>query len=1074
MAKKKLFKAKTNFTLKRMHQSGSYGNIYERDYTTIANTSAVPEGQIPIYSSPSFKLSVRAGYNGQKKYNYGNWTSNPQVKVSVGDVAYWDGDKVRTIALNKWDTGLGTPIGVVVMSCSATDDNFRIISLKRTEGGTGEGCPWCSSSETNSLNCITDYESSEKAKEDFNGLTNTECMISVLTNTYTTINGVNYNYAFESVKQFSDGVTSGVNKPKWYIPSAGELVNMYSNIALIETTLEKIGGDALYFWMPSNSSRIWSSTEKDSKTVYWLNNGVLEPADKVQRWGYVRPFASIKCSSITWTLDCMPEPNKQDSQIVLKPNAHRLTDFACYGSSTELIRASLTDIISRFPAELYVTDNTYTTGEYIVDNPMAIDIIQGAVPENSTFSSLRYMCESFTKYETNDQPITDWVVASKQASGCLENGDLIATVTLAPFGVIKCYYHEDKIIYTTSVSPGAYIRPNKAAIDEFFNSLDDFEKVLLNQYTEYTATFETYVEDEQDGWYMVERKYQWPLAKGGWNLAINGKNYTDYINSLSDLASNYDQLYTDAIWRSMTHEAISNMDLTLTRNEDDIEIPNSSKLKQALSVVGRQFDDIKKYADNIKTSNSISYSQDNNTPDYFLPDNLENSGWEPKVLFSEVSDNIVTDPMYGSRTIGYTAGDASAEFMRRLKINSKHIFAKKGTKQGIEDLMAVFGYHSVDWIKRYRDYNDIYEHPDGNLDSNIYRKSFLMIEQVYIADSYAYDIDGEEMRDKVLELNQLKDSFSNEDMLNDNVDLNYYQGLPVAEVTIGDKTQLVPWFDKDESYDGNIYFQMKGGWSRNDGDKTLTPAPESVYEKTVSKIRYVETLDDLTDLSYNVIDEHNIYYVGQEKEYYKLKNILEHDDITNGWTKASEKEISEAENIIDNNKGNNPHTGNYDDGISYLEAMGTLFKNASFDNAREESIENRYQYGFNTVKQADSTKCLFFGINAGISTVALRGENRIKPVDIFAEKSDTDDNVSYSEAASLSVINSKELHIVFDFAHKNFLEENVIPYVKQMIPSTTIFSYSFDELGDDFNTKYDVRTHQVICDGKICPIYGVA
>lgn len=855
MAKKKLFKAKTNFTLKRMHQSGSYGNIYERDYTTIANTSAIPEGQIPIYNSPSFKLSVRAGYNGQKKYNYGEWLANPS-------------------------------------------------------------------------NCATN-----------------------------------------------------------------------SNL---------------------------------------------------------------------WTLDCMPEPNVQDSKIVLKPNAHRLTDFACYGSSTELIRATLTDIISRFPAELYVTNQRYEGG-YVVDNPMAIDIIQGAIPENSTFSSLRYFCDSFKKYETNGKPITDWVVTSKQASGCLQNGDLMATITITPFGAIKCYYHEDSIIYTTSVSPGTYIRPNKAAIDEFFNSLDDFEKVLLNQYTEYTATFETYVEGEEDGWYMVEKKYQWPLAKGGWNLAINGKNYTDYINSLSDLASAYDSLYTDSIWRSMTHEAISNMDLTLTRNEDDIEIPNSSKLKQALSVVGRQFDEIKKYADNIKSSNSISYSQDNNTPDYFLPDNLENAGWEPKVLFSEVSEDIITDPMYGSRTIGYTAGDANAEFMRRLKINSKNIFAKKGTKQGIEDLMAVFGYHSVDWIKRYREYNGITEHPDGNLDTNIYRKSFLTIEQVYIADSYAYNIDGAEMRNKVLELNQLKDSFSNEDMLNENVDINYYQGLPVAEVTIDDKTQLVPWFDKGESYDGNIYFQMKGGWSRNDGDKTIKPAPTSVYEKTVSKIRYVETLDDLAELSYNVLDEHNLYYVGQEKQYYKLKNILEHRNITNGWALASEKEISEAEDIIDNNKGNNPHTGYYDDGISYLEAMGTLFKNSSFENAREESIENRYQYGFNTVKQADSTKCLFFGKNKGFSDVSLRGENRIKPANIFNGEQE-----SYSEEASLSVINSKELHIVFDVAHKDFLEENVIPYVKQMIPSTTIFSYSFDVLGDDFDTKYDVRTHQVICDGKICPIYGVA
>ena len=142
MAKKKLFKSKTNFSIRRLHQSGNYGNIYERDYTTIVNSVSKPDGQIPIYNSPSFKLSVRAGFNGQKKYSYGKWVENPK-------------------------------------SCG---------------------------------------------------------------------------------------------------------------------------------------------------------------------------------NSNAWTLGCMPVSNNEDSSIILKPHSNRLTDFACYGSSTELIRASLTNIVAKFPAELYVTD----------------------------------------------------------------------------------------------------------------------------------------------------------------------------------------------------------------------------------------------------------------------------------------------------------------------------------------------------------------------------------------------------------------------------------------------------------------------------------------------------------------------------------------------------------------------------------------------------------------------------------------------------------------------------------------------------------------------------------------------
>ena len=460
----------------------------------------------------------------------------------------------------------------------------------------------------------------------------------------------------------------------------------------------------------------------------------------------------------------------------------------------------------------------------------------------------------------------------------------------------------------------------------------------------------------------------------------------------------------------MTHEAISNMDLTLTRNDDDIEIPNSSKVKQTLSIIGRQFDEIKKYADTIKNSNSITYTQDGNTPDYFLSDNLELSGWESKEIFSNVPNDIITPPMYGARTIGYNAGDANAEFMRRLKLNTRGIFSKKGTKQGIEDLMAVFGYHSVDWIKRYIEYNGTSEHPDGNFGSNLYRKSFLTIEYVYVVDSYAYNKTGEVMRDEVLTLNQIKDSFTNEDVNgSDLLEIDPYQGLPVAEVTYDNKTQLIPWFDKNVRYDGNPYFQMKGGWSRNDGDRTLDPAPNSVYEKSVSKIHYVETIDDLLDLSYNALDINGIYYVGNEGSYYKIIDINEHQDAIKGWKLATNDEITEAENIIDYNKGNNPHTGEYDGGLTYLEMFGQLFKNSTFDNAREEDISERFKLGFNTTRQADSTKCLFFGKNNSFSDVALRGENKIKPADIFNGEEE-----SYAEQASLSVINSKELHIIFD------------------------------------------------------------
>lgn len=1051
MAKKKLFKSKTNFTLKRLHQSGSYGSIYERDYTTIANTGTVPEGQIPIYNSPSFKLSVRAGYNGQKKYNYGGWLTNPShCGPKAGDVAYytWDEGTIECINKENYHSSLGIAIGVVLNASNETPDGkVRIISLQKEQTG---GVKWCKTIDSSkNITGIPDKIDLSSALLDMDGMSNTDSIIS---------NTVSGDYAAHLAKSYNCGIENSLIE--WYLPSAGELFLLLKDIDTINNTLSALSGETIDFTTYS----MWSSTEKDASNVYFIKTGSNEITYDVKSssWAFVRPFTTIIPKDVAkhWTLGCMPEPNKKDTKIILKPNVNKITDFACFGSASELIKATLTDIVSRFPAELFSTTEKFNN-EYIIDNPMAIDLIQGTIPEDSVFSPLRYFCTSWSKYNIDSTPITNWNVVGSKDKECLQNGDLIATITLNTTQ-IKCYYYGDSVLYTMP-SSGVHIKPNDEEISKFFESLDDFEKILLNQYTDYTAKFETYIENEETGWVVTEKEYRWPKAIGGWNLAVKGVEYNNYVNDLSELAIAHDELFTDAIWRTMTHEAISNMDLTLTRNDDDIEVPNSSKMKQALSIIGRQFDEIKKYADGIKTTNNITYSQNGNTPDYFLPSNLELAGWETKEIFNDVSNDIITDKMYGARTIGFSASDANNEFMRRLSLNSKQILSQKGTKKAIEDLMAIFGYHSVDWLNRYNSINS------GVLSNNDYKKAFLLIEHVYVTTGYAYGKDGDTVVNRVKELNTLKDSFNDENINNDNIPIDYYQGIPVTEATVGEIKRLIPWFDKDATYDGKLYFQMKGGWSRNDGETDGKILEPSIYERTVSKIHYLETIDDLSDLSLARIDVNGLYYIGSEKKYYKVKDINQHQNLTNGWQEPTQDEILEAENIIDNNKGNNPHSGEYDGGVAYYEPYGNIFMHSSFNGARNENLTDVNELGFDVSIQADSTKCLFLLNTNQPATNPLRGDNKISPYNLFTNKPD-----DFSEEAALSIINSKEFHIIFDKTHRDFIEKDILPYIKQLIPSTTIFSYSFETLSEDVNKQYEARVKQIICNGNLSCVAGIA
>ena len=918
MAKKKLFKSKTNFTIRRLHQSGNYGNIYERDYTTIVKSLSNPGGQIPYGSTPTFKLTIRNGVNDRKKYNYGNWIINP-----------------------------------------------------------------------------------------------------------------------------------------------------------------------------TNCSR---------------NN--------------------------MWTLGCMPEPNKEDSKIIPKLQKNRLTDFVCYGSSSELIRATLTDIVSKFPAELYVSDNSLSelgvfelgyisnTTEliknkdkyinmYEVKNPMYIDIIQSVIPEDSQVSKIRYMCESQNKYNIIDEKdnivvrgedfnlsnvtgstgtngITSgntgtitkgfigeqsnkkiWEVIHGEDKDCLETGDLLAEVNFKnTFGntviSIYCFFYEGDIMYVSD-KKGYRIRPNNEVINDFFKNLDDFEKVILNQYTKYTANFETYLEDDEDGWIMKNESYRWPLDEGGWNLLLSGISYADYMNKLVKLAYGYDTLYTDAIWRNMVHESMGNLDSTKLMGDDDIAI-NSSKMRKFLNVVGRQFDEIKKYIDNIKNTNNVSYGQENNSPDYFLPDMLELAGWDTKEILNDISGDVITEPMYGSRTLGFSVGDANNEFMRRLLLNSKNIISSKGTKRCIEDLMGVFGYHSTDWLRKY--YN--------KLEDKHLRKAFIINEYVYVANGYDNDVDPDKIADRVKYINSLKTNFNIDNIEDPEQSFDDYQGLPVIEVAFDDKVRIVPWFDKNKEYDDELYFQMKGGWSRNDGDEEN---PQNIYDYTISNIYFTHTKEDLYNILPYQINDMGVYYVNDIKTYYK--RVLEFDSMQEeGWEELSEDEILQIENIVDYNKGNNPHTGNYDGGETYKECFKKIFKNSIFENVNSIDVNDRYDYGFKLVKYRDSTKCQFFNdtSNSEKRLTTLRVRDEVKPYDFFAGKISKDDNtdyMKYTEISSLSIFNTKELNITFDSSQRDFIEKDILPYLKQIIPATTIFSYNFKHLLSDDDLAYKANPGNTVCDNNSCPISGV-
>lgn len=278
---------------------------------------------------------------------------NPKIKpvtppseptlAMAGDVAYWDGYKVKTTPLSKWEASLGTPVGVVVVPEGfAPDGKIRIVSLTHTNGiylpltfawGIIPTSPFDSSADTSLTNFTrvptTDNAGSTSSStsnggklpsDSFTGATSfvdpkakysdstTHVVSPYLGDTpnpeyYKEISGNNVLSDFNGLSNTQTLVelgtaykaakdayryNDGASNLQWYLPAMGELGYLMLRFNEINKTITTLGGVAVA------SYAFWSSSEYSSGVAYYLltSYGYVYNLNK-SRNGCVRPFSSF-------------------------------------------------------------------------------------------------------------------------------------------------------------------------------------------------------------------------------------------------------------------------------------------------------------------------------------------------------------------------------------------------------------------------------------------------------------------------------------------------------------------------------------------------------------------------------------------------------------------------------------------------------------------------------------------------------------------------------------------------------------------------------------------------------------
>jgi hypothetical protein len=379
-----------------------------------------------------------------------------------------------------------------------------------------------------------------------------------------------------------------------------------------------------------------------------------------------------------------------------------VTNFTVYGSLSKRVSASITVIISQFPAGLecnffgadYSTGNTAenisfneTTNEtsFILQvskirNPLGIDFTVNSDRNLSLreieVSSLRNMTAEYSKYSLYFN------------GGGYQVKGIVPTQSLSS-GDLKIYVEGDPFSGQSSVTNDILIRPNDYEVNKVFKeNLDEVENFLLNRtsFPIYTAVFNVPKENSEGTYFTEKVGITWPL-NGLWNLDITSNYFQDYLVKLNETCEFFDTFRTNLVSRFLTTGAFSEFD-TVGR-----------KMEKVLQIYGRSFDETQKFVNALAYMNSVNYNVGNDIPSQLLKNLAQTLGWSTNI--SPISSEDFLNSVFGTTNseksqfsgepIPKTPDELNYQCYRNLVLNSAYLFKSKGTRKSVEILLKLIG-----------------------------------------------------------------------------------------------------------------------------------------------------------------------------------------------------------------------------------------------------------------------------------------------------------------------------------------------------------------------------------------------
>ena len=387
-----------------------------------------------------------------------------------------------------------------------------------------------------------------------------------------------------------------------------------------------------------------------------------------------------------YTYDDVKDVNEIVNIITLNTDSENLSDYAYWGSMTELFRGSVEHIVRTFPGRLRSTKRKlaihhHSSSEnggveywteapgYILNNPFNLNMHSEfddvsdedygtGYKESITYYDIHSDAEDREQYDCEGRYfklgyiiifsrtytfIVDIYSADGEIVYCYRDNTETVEFVISYYSGLPSS-NQQNINVPSSVTriqtnPEEYeipdefsIHPNDEAIDDYFHNLSGFEWKLLNRRTKplYQNTFLYPSQSTNGNWSLIRRKYTWPSE--GYCIDIESTDYDTFINNMIALCDVYDNLWCDSIWRCMVHESVKNFDWSYRREYDDNDaeenIEGGNRMKDVMRLYGIIYDTTKRYVDGIGMYNNVSYDGYNNCPSAQISDRNILSGWD--------------------------------------------------------------------------------------------------------------------------------------------------------------------------------------------------------------------------------------------------------------------------------------------------------------------------------------------------------------------------------------------------------------------------------------------------------------